>query len=104
MTGFLPGILFRGRGKIYPYANFCCFSVVVGTNFRGGGKVSEVKGGKLPQGALSAPLRKTVKREHMTDAREALQSLYEREKFCRLNFKSDWEGSCKRISILFLVI
>ena len=33
-TGFLLGIFFRGRGKIYCYANFFCYTIVFGPNFR----------------------------------------------------------------------
>ena len=49
-------IFFRGvGGKIYCYANFYCYSIVFGPNFREGRKFS---GGLLPQGAPPAPLWK----------------------------------------------
>ena len=35
MTGFLLGI-FREGGKIYCYANFFCYAIVFGPNFREG--------------------------------------------------------------------
>ena len=47
-TGFLPGIFFRGGGKIYCYANFYYSSIVFGPNFGEGQKLSE--GGKTALG------------------------------------------------------
>ena len=58
---------FSGGGKIYCYANFYCYSIVFGPNFREGRKFSGrgesfqggakvFRGGKLPQGG--APLWK----------------------------------------------
>ena len=47
VAGFLLGIFFRGRGKIYCYANFYCYAIVFGPNFRRG---KSFQGGKLPQG------------------------------------------------------
>ena len=45
--------IFRGGGgKIYCYANFFCYAIVFGPNFREGQKFS---GGKLPQGGAPAP-------------------------------------------------
>ena len=38
-AGFLLGIFFRG-GKIYCYANFYCYSIVFGPNFKEGRKFS----------------------------------------------------------------
>ena len=45
-----PGNFFREGGKIYCFANFYCYSIVFGPNFREGQKFSRGGGGKLPQG------------------------------------------------------
>ena len=45
--GFLPGFFSGWGGKIYCYANFfryANFSIVVGPNFRGGGKSPKDRG------------------------------------------------------------
>ena len=51
---FYPRNVFHGGGGgggIYCYANFYCYSIVFGPNFREGQKFSRGGGGKLPQGA-----------------------------------------------------
>ena len=48
-------LLLAFLGGIYCYANFYCYSIVFGPNFREGQKFSR-EGGKLPQGGALCPL------------------------------------------------
>ena len=53
-AGFLPGMFFRGGGKIYCYVNFFCYAnfSVLGPN-SGGPKLSE--GGQTASGGAPLP-------------------------------------------------